>query len=525
MNLPSNTDYHIILFASMKGGSGRTIAAANVAYLLARAGSRVLLIDGDVEAPGLSLMSAFRPAEDFRDYFGKGIVDLAEYYVKNCTGEKDCEIPIQEFIHPVLLGPTEFGAPPRMNQFFRDKSSLGSAAAQRGLRDFPMSGELWLMPAYGDILDAPLQWDDLDSAVAHMFAGHHRKPDDPSQQVIWMLQELVRRIAKHDTNIGGSTKGGPFDYILVDTRSGLDPWTLYVLLPMAGQIALAAQLNEQGSRETFKFLKKIHSQKFKNQVGFKRTPPITWFSQILPAGENYLRHERLEAFTKGLQRVSKEIAEEFGGEDGGLPGLVDEKDIVKIFYNSSLPLQEDIVTIEEDPEQYPAAPYWRLTDKLLKAHHQDSVHLESSLFHTLDEKGREHFADHAIEKFAHDDFATILEKELLPPLQRLSYYAPTICQTYLQRLTTRNLFMEHLIGFCEDEKESRHRQIAETYFGFLHRLPHRTQATLFLSLVLKSATNYGNANIDGKGSVCYVEEERVIDVERDAAYIHVATRR
>lgn len=43
----------IITFYSYKGGVGRTMAVANIAVLLARKGLRVLVVDWDLEAPGL----------------------------------------------------------------------------------------------------------------------------------------------------------------------------------------------------------------------------------------------------------------------------------------------------------------------------------------------------------------------------------------------------------------------------------------------------------------------------------------
>jgi len=43
----------ITTFYSYKGGTGRTMALANIALLLARAGKRVLVVDFDLEAPGL----------------------------------------------------------------------------------------------------------------------------------------------------------------------------------------------------------------------------------------------------------------------------------------------------------------------------------------------------------------------------------------------------------------------------------------------------------------------------------------
>ena len=43
----------IITFYSYKGGVGRSMALANVATLLSKWGKKVLMIDWDLEAPGL----------------------------------------------------------------------------------------------------------------------------------------------------------------------------------------------------------------------------------------------------------------------------------------------------------------------------------------------------------------------------------------------------------------------------------------------------------------------------------------
>ncbi len=55
----TETAAQIITFYSFKGGSGRTMAVANVAWLLAAAGRRVLAVDWDLESPGLHRY--FRP--------------------------------------------------------------------------------------------------------------------------------------------------------------------------------------------------------------------------------------------------------------------------------------------------------------------------------------------------------------------------------------------------------------------------------------------------------------------------------
>ncbi|WP_214108191.1 FxSxx-COOH system tetratricopeptide repeat protein [Acrocarpospora catenulata] len=44
---------HIVTFYSYKGGTGRTMSLANTAWILASAGKRVLVVDWDLESPGL----------------------------------------------------------------------------------------------------------------------------------------------------------------------------------------------------------------------------------------------------------------------------------------------------------------------------------------------------------------------------------------------------------------------------------------------------------------------------------------
>jgi Mrp family chromosome partitioning ATPase len=51
---PDDRNGRIITFYSYKGGTGRTMALANTAWILASNGFRVLAVDWDLEAPGLA---------------------------------------------------------------------------------------------------------------------------------------------------------------------------------------------------------------------------------------------------------------------------------------------------------------------------------------------------------------------------------------------------------------------------------------------------------------------------------------
>ena len=72
---------HRVVFYGVKGGVGRSTALAMVAYGLAREGKRVLLLDFDLESPGLSglLLPPNRVAE-----FG-----LVDWFVEDAVGQGD----------------------------------------------------------------------------------------------------------------------------------------------------------------------------------------------------------------------------------------------------------------------------------------------------------------------------------------------------------------------------------------------------------------------------------------------------
>jgi MinD-like ATPase involved in chromosome partitioning or flagellar assembly len=67
---------YIVTFYSYKGGVGRTLALANVATDLVRRGRRVLLVDFDLEAPGLDTFQLFKPQRPTQ-----GIVEYVNDYL------------------------------------------------------------------------------------------------------------------------------------------------------------------------------------------------------------------------------------------------------------------------------------------------------------------------------------------------------------------------------------------------------------------------------------------------------------
>ena len=77
----------VITFYSYKGGTGRTMALANVAWILASNGHRVLVADWDLESPGLHRFYA--PFLDQSLHDAAGIIDMVREYEGLAARTKD----------------------------------------------------------------------------------------------------------------------------------------------------------------------------------------------------------------------------------------------------------------------------------------------------------------------------------------------------------------------------------------------------------------------------------------------------
>ena len=99
----------ILTFYSYKGGTGRSMVLANIAWILASAGRRVLMIDWDLEAPGLHRY--FRPfLLDDELSASDGVIDIVERYANeairppdpNAPAPSDWYLPFADFTDDVL---------------------------------------------------------------------------------------------------------------------------------------------------------------------------------------------------------------------------------------------------------------------------------------------------------------------------------------------------------------------------------------------------------------------------------------
>lgn len=149
---------YTVTFYSFKGGVGRTMAMANVAIELAERGRKVLVVDFDLEAPGLHTFDLYRTPE--------GMPGLIEY--------------VSEFMRTNE-------APDVTNYLYRSDRIGGNG------------GELWIMPSGCDRPGYQAMWRQID--WLDLYKNHNG----------FLLFEDLKQQWEHICKP---------DYVLIDSRTG-----------------------------------------------------------------------------------------------------------------------------------------------------------------------------------------------------------------------------------------------------------------------------------------------------------------
>jgi hypothetical protein len=164
----------IVTFYSYKGGTGRTMALANVAWILASSGLKVLMVDWDLESPGLH--AYFHPFIDTAKITATpGVIEMIRDYAFAVTSEED-----------------------RSADWHLRYAQIMRHAISVNWQDFPGGGEL-------DFVSAGRQNRDYYSSVA---------------QVDW--DNFYERLGGGQFfNALRADMKANYDYTLIDSRTGL----------------------------------------------------------------------------------------------------------------------------------------------------------------------------------------------------------------------------------------------------------------------------------------------------------------
>lgn len=209
----------IVTFYSFRGGVGRSMAMLNAGYLLARSGRRVLLVDFDLEAPGLTRLierqDILKPKPKAAK--PKGFVDLLHSYLFSPkTSILNAKSPSR-----------------RLNSFIVELD------IHHPEKSYSKKGSLHLMPA-GRKHNYEKRLDEL-SMNSHQFK-------DVRKAFATRFRKLL-------------LESGQFDYIFIDARTGFSDEGYIASKFLCDHLIVLSGLNDQNIKGTAEFMTKLASWK------------------------------------------------------------------------------------------------------------------------------------------------------------------------------------------------------------------------------------------------------------------------
>jgi tetratricopeptide (TPR) repeat protein len=302
-----NDPPQIFAFYSFKGGVGRSMAVLNLAFALAGKGRHVLVLDMDLEAPGVS--GFLHREKEITGFARRDMVDLVS----------------QAFSAPLPLDPlslppgTEYVVP------------ISSEKLQRTPHPFSELGRLDIIPVdegrdyYERLTSLGVGSYDQDELVR---AG--------SVLRTW-LKGLRFPIDVPDYYGPNCERTSAYDYILVDSRTGITETGGLCIGPLSDQLVVLTALNDQNVEGTRRFL---------TEVGILDSgpapKPYTIVASLVPIGEIEKKRARLREVETSLGRPA-----------------------VKLSYHPQLALRETIFT-RDHPDEYLTHEYEELSQQVLR---------------------------------------------------------------------------------------------------------------------------------------------------------------
>jgi len=257
-------DGQIVTFYSYKGGTGRTMAVANVAWILASNGYRVLAVDWDLESPGL-----------------------------------------HRYFHPFLL----------------DKQLRSSSGVFEMMRDFAAAT---LEPTHDDeqwfgkrtqVLDyaMSLDWQFPDGGGIDLLPSGRQDRTYARNVSTFDWPSFYERLGGGDfIDAVGRNMRQHYDYVLIDSRTGLSDAAGICTVQLPDVVVNCFTLSTQSVDGAVSVARSIRDQRERRPVRILPVPMrVEDAEQIkLEAGRDYARHE----FAPFLSQFSADEASRYWGD-------------------------------------------------------------------------------------------------------------------------------------------------------------------------------------------------------------------
>jgi len=245
---------HFVTFYSFKGGVGRTLALVNTALLLARHGRRTLVIDADLEAPGLAKVDPFHNIDPAHP----GFLDLLEDLLWNVTLE--------------------------------DGSRWLDLSDERQMKKVELA-------RYYQELDLPDDFSEEGSATLCCMPAGSQTENYPDRVEALRIGELYREGIGLDlfSGLRQAIAAEPFDYIMVDSRTGWSDMGGMCTRDLADTVAVVCGLNCQNISGTQEVMNNLKQARHRDHA-----PEILLIASPVPSYVEDQTQKRLSAFQEKL---------------------------------------------------------------------------------------------------------------------------------------------------------------------------------------------------------------------------------
>jgi len=321
----------IVTFYSYKGGTGRSMLLANVAWILASHRKRVLMVDWDLEAPGL------------HRYFHPFIGDK---YLASSLGLVDWVLDYQRAVSAVDLEAKE--VPAELLERHADLSpyfiSIDSSDLVKGTL-----GALHLLPAGRQDAGYPGRFSDLD------FRGLYSGLDG------FRLFELVKAKMK-----------AQYDYVLIDSRTGVGDTSSICTLQMPDAVVVCFTLNSQSTLGASSIARAVFADRKLSAAADPKSGQAEL--TILPVPTRIERSEKQK-----LEQARRKAYQAFDGFPTGLVGRDLERywRSVEVPYEAYYAYEEVLAVLADQPGDITSvlASAERLTRYVAGPEHQELVRM------------------------------------------------------------------------------------------------------------------------------------------------------
>jgi MinD-like ATPase involved in chromosome partitioning or flagellar assembly len=299
----------IITFYSYKGGTGRSMALANVAWILASQGKRVLMVDWDLEAPGLHLyVHPF--LSDKRLVASEGLIDLISKFETAAITPTTVADGAHGESRPVA-------SEPGWHLRYADISRYCIPLAW----SFPERGTLDLLPAG--------RQDETYAARINSFNWTNFYDRLGGGVFLEAVKSDMRR---------------RYDYIFIDSRTGLSDTAGVCTVQMPDTVVVCFTFNNQSIQGAAAVASSIEAQRKRADQTvagankFRIFPVATRVDRAERASLDQALDLAKRAFGGFIEHLPAEKREEYWGE-------------VYVPYESYYAYQEILATVRDEPRQ------------------------------------------------------------------------------------------------------------------------------------------------------------------------------